>query len=298
MEISAKMVKDLRECTGAGMMDCKKALQEAGGDMDAATDLLRTKGLAALAKKAGRATNEGIIGGTVSDDKRTGVLVEVNCETDFVARNSDFQSFVAEIASHVLEAGPADMGELMSQEFAGRGATFEQVLGETVAKIGENMGVARFERYVLGSEHGGITVYIHGVGNIAVMVEMAAGSAEAAASDLFATVSRDVAMQIAAASPVAIDRDSIDAAVIEHEMSIYKAQAAESGKPEPIQEKMAQGRLEKYFKEVALLEQSFVKDPDITVAAYIDRAGKELGTALSVTRFTRMVLGETASSEE
>lgn len=298
MEINAKMVKELRECTGAGMMDCKKALQEAGGDMDAATDLLRTKGLAALAKKAGRATNEGIIGGKVSDDKKIGVLVEVNCETDFVARNADFQGFVAEIAEHIVSAAPADMAELMSQDFSNRGATFEQVLGETVAKIGENMGVARFERYVLSGEYGAVTVYIHGVGKIAVMLEVAAGSAEAAASDVFAAVSRDLAMQIAAASPVAIDRDSIDPAIVEHEMTIYKAQAAESGKPEPIQERIAQGRLEKYFKEVALLEQDFVKDPDTSVGDYIAKSAKELGTSIEVKRFTRMVLGETASAQE
>ena len=297
MEINAKMVKDLRECTGAGMMDCKKALQESEGDMDAAVDLLRTKGLAALAKKAGRATNEGLIGGAVSDDGRAGTLVEVNCETDFVSRNADFKEFVDSIAAHIVSDAPSDVDDLKSQQFGDGDQTFEAVLGETVGRIGENMGVARFTRYEVGSDHGAITVYIHGVGNIGVMVELSAGSAEATASEAFAAAGKDVAMQIAAASPLAVGRDAVDQAVIDHEMEIFKAQAAESGKPEQIQEKIAQGRLEKYFKEVALLEQAFVKDTDISVGKYIESVAKELGISVEVVRFERFVLGETAAAE-
>jgi len=297
-DITAKMVKDLRECTGAGMMDCKKALTEAQGDMDAAIDILRTKGLAALAKKAGRATNEGVIGGLVTDDGRTGVLVEVNCETDFVARNADFKAFVNDIAAHIAAAAPADVASLLAQDYAGRPEVIvEQFLGETVGKLGENMGISRFSRYELGSDAGAITVYIHGVGNIGVMVEIAAGDADAAASDAFAAVAKDVAMQIAAAAPIAITRDDVAADVVAHEMEIYKAQAAESGKPEQIQEKIATGRLEKFYKEVCLLEQDFVKDPDVTVAQRLDAAAKDLGTTLEVVRFERFVLGETASAE-
>ncbi len=294
MEISAKMVKELRECTGAGMMDCKKALSEAEGDMDSATDILRTRGLAALAKKAGRATNEGVIGGHVSDDGRVGVLVEVNCETDFVARNADFKSFVSDIAAHIATGAPADVSGLMAQQFADRDQTFEQVLGETVGRIGENMGVARFVRYELAAQNGRVTVYIHGVGNIGVMVELAAGSAEAAGSDSFALLAKDVAMQIAAASPMGVGRDSIDQSVVDHELSIFKAQAAESGKPEQIQEKIALGRLEKFYKEFALLEQMFVKNTDISVKQHVEQTAKDLGTSVEVVRFTRMVLGETA----
>jgi len=297
MDINAGMVKDLRECTGAGMMDCKKALQESDGDMDAAIDLLRTKGLAALAKKAGRATNEGLIGASVSSDAHIGVLAEVNCETDFVARNADFKAFVDQITEHVVVAAPADVEGLMSQEFADSGEPFEQVLGETVGRIGENMGVARFVRYELEAEHGRVSVYIHGVGNIGVMVELTASSADAASSDLCATAAKDVAMQIAATSPLAVSRDSIDQATVDHEMEIYKAQAAESGKPEPIQEKIAQGRLQKYFKEVALIEQAFVKDSDISVGKYIENTGKELGATLEVTRFERFLLGESSDSK-
>ncbi len=297
-DITATMVKDLRECTGAGMMDCKKALTEAEGDMDAAVDILRTKGLAALAKKAGRATNEGVVGGLVANDGRTGVLVEVNCETDFVARNSDFKAFVSDIAAHIAATAPADVPALLAQDYVARPeVTVEQFLGETVGKLGENMGISRFARYELGSQAGAITVYIHGVGNIGVMVEIAAGDAAAVASDVFAAVAKDIAMQIAAAAPISVTRNEVPAGVVAHEMEIYKAQAAESGKPEQIREKIATGRLEKYYKEVCLLEQDFVKNPDVTVKAHLDATAKNLGTTLEVVRFERFVLGETASAE-
>ncbi|MDP2181808.1 MAG: translation elongation factor Ts [Actinomycetota bacterium] len=298
MDINAKMVKDLRECTGAGMMDCKKALTEADGDMDTAIDILRTKGLAALAKKAGRATNEGIVGGWVSDDGRIGTLVEINCETDFVARNADFRAFVDGLAAHVGHTDPADMDQFMAGTMTGRDIAVEQVIGETVGKLGENIVVSRFARYELRSDAGAVTVYIHGVGNIGVMVEIAAGSAEAASSAAFAAFSKDVAMQIAAAGPYAVSREGVPAEIVEHEKSIFKAQAAESGKPEQIQDKIAEGRLEKFFKEVALLEQLFVKDQDITVRQHLERTAKELGTDITVVRFERMLLGETASSDD
>lgn len=292
-EITAQMVKDLRECTGAGMMDCKRALAEASGDMDAAIDILRTKGLAALAKKAGRATNEGVIGGVLADGGRTGVLLEVNCETDFVARNADFRAFVSDIGNHIASAGPANLDDLLAQAYVDRPAiTVEQYLGVTVAKLGENMGISRFVRYTLSVDTGGIAVYVHGVGNIGVMVEVSADTPMAAADERFAAVSKDIAMQIAATAPVSIDRDQIPADVVEHEMDIYRAQATESGKPEQVQEKIAAGRLEKYFQAVCLLEQPFVKNPDITVAQHLAATGDMLGSALRIVRFTRFVLGE------
>ncbi|MDY0087643.1 MAG: translation elongation factor Ts [Coriobacteriia bacterium] len=296
-DITAKMVKDLRECTGAGMMDCKKALTESEGDIDNAIDILRTRGLAALAKKAGRATNEGVIGGLVTDDGRTGVLVEVNCETDFVARNADFKAFVTEIASQIATSAPADVASLLAEDYVARPeVTVEQLLGEMVTKLGENMGVTRFARYELGSQTGAITVYIHGVGNIGVMVEIATGDDSAAHTDLFAAVSKDIAMQIAAVAPISVRREDVPADIVSHEMEIYKAQAAESGKPEQIQEKIAAGRLEKYYKEVCLLEQDFVKDPDVTVKQHLNSASEKLGTTLEVVRFERFVLGETAAT--
>ncbi len=295
MEITAAMVKELREMTGAGMMDCKKALVEAGGDMDAAVDVLRTKGLAALAKKSGRATNEGVIGGQVSADRSVGVLVEVNCETDFVARNANFTTLVSEIAGQVVSGGAADVAALLEQSYAARPEiTVQELLGEAVSKLGENMGVTRFVRYELSTEFGLQSVYIHGVGNIGVLVEVAAGTAEAAASEAAVTFAKDVAMQIAAASPISVRREEVAADVIEHELSIYRAQAAETGKPEQIQDKIAQGRLDKFFKEFCLMEQMFVKDPDSTVKQYAEKCSRAAGAELSVTRFTRMVLGETS----
>ncbi|TLM77534.1 MAG: elongation factor Ts [Actinobacteria bacterium] len=297
MEITAAKVKELREISGAGMMDCKKALAECGGDMDAAVDYLRTKGLADLAKKAGRATNEGIIGSFVSDSASIGALVEVDCETDFVARNEDFKAFVRSLAEHIATEDPDDVATLMAQPYHDDPTiAVEQFFGEKVAKIGENMTLPRFIRFELGSEFGGVTAYIHGVGNIGVLVECFAGSAEAAASDAFRTFGKDVAMQIAAAQPISVTRDEVPADVVEHEMSIYKAQAAESGKPEPIQEKIATGRLDKFFKEFCLMEQGFVKDPEVTIADVAKKVASEAGAPVAVTRFVRYVLGETQES--
>jgi elongation factor Ts len=294
MEITASMVKELREATGAGMMDCKKALAEADGSIEAAVDILRTKGLADLAKKAGRATNEGIIGGYPAPDGSLGVLVEVNCETDFVARNADFKAFVGTIAAEVASAAPADVAGLLAAPYSARpDITIEQLLGETVGKLGENMGIARFVRYERTAVAGTVAVYIHGVGNIGVLVEVSAPSADAAASEAVAGFAKDVAMQVAAASPVAVRREEVPADVVAHELAIYKAQAAETGKPEPIQQKIAEGRLEKYYKEFCLLEQAFVKNPDITVRQYAEQIGGQAGGAVDVVRFERMVLGET-----
>lgn len=295
-EITASLVKELRECTGAGMMECKKALTEAEGDLDKAVDILRTRGLAALAKKAGRATNEGTIAAYVSDDASVGVLVEVNCETDFVGRNEDFRSFVNAIAEHIGAEAPADVNDLKAQTNKVRGVTIEEMLGEAVGKLGENMGITRFVRQQVDGP-GAVSTYLHGGGRIGVMVTFAFENAATATNDAFTAFSKDVAMQVAAASPLYTRRDEVPGDVIDHEIEIYKAQAAESGKPEQIQEKMAQGRLEKYFKEVCLLEQAFVKDMDITVDQYVQKTSKELGDTISVVGFTRYTLGECASCE-
>ena len=293
-EITASQVKELRECTGAGMMECKKALAESDGNLDSAIDILRTRGLAALAKKSGRATNEGTIAAFVSEDSKVGVLVEVNSETDFVGRNEEFTSFAAELAVHIAAEAPDDVEHLMTQELAGRGLTVEGLFGEKVSKLGENMGVARFVREeVLGS--GAVATYIHGGGKIGVLVIIGFNSAATAENPAFKQFGRDVAMQIAAASPYFVRREDADAETVEHELSIYKAQAAESGKPESIQEKIAQGRLEKFFKEVALVEQPFVKNPDQSVAQYAAETGKAVGDELTIVGFTRFVLGESAA---
>jgi len=292
MEITAKMVKDLRELTGAGMMDCKKALEEADGNLDAAVDVLRTRGLAALAKKAGRATNEGMVEAFVSEDARVSALVEINCETDFVGRNAEFQGFVASIAAHVAAAKPADVAALMAQTFTGRDVTTEQVLGEVVSKLGENMNVTRFTRREL-SGTGALGKYIHMGGKIGVVVEVAFANAANATNPTVTTLVKDLAMQVAAAAPIAANRDEVPADIVAHELSIYRAQAAESGKPESIQEKMAEGRIQKFFKEVCLTEQVFVKDPDTTVSQLLARVSKEVGDEITVVGFDRYALGET-----
>lgn len=294
MEITASMVKELRESTGAGMMDCKKALIEANGDIQAAVDVLRTKGLADLAKKAGRATNEGLIGGIVSEDGNTAALLEVNCETDFVARNANFKELVGELAQQVLQSAPVDTEAMLAQPYVLRPEiTVEERLGEAVGKLGENMGVARFVRHELSTDVGCMGVYIHGVGNIGVLVEVSAGTPEAAATDVVRGFAKDVAMQVAATAPISVRREEVAPDVVEHEMAIYKSQAAETGKPEPIQQKIAEGRLDKFFKEFCLLEQPFVKNPDITIKQHAEQTSKEAGSPVSVVRFERLVLGET-----
>ncbi len=298
MEITASMVKELRETTGAGMMDCKKALVEADGDMAKAIDVLRTKGLADLAKKAGRATNEGLVAAHVSENGEIGAMVELNCETDFVARNAEFQTFVAAVAEQIAVDAPAGIktgpSALMNLQWKRNPTlTVEQALGEIVGRLGENMGVSRFVRFEVPSG-GAIGAYVHGVGRIGVLVEVSGGDASDPA---VAALVKDVAMHIAAASPICVMREQIPVATVEHEVTIYKAQAEQSGKPEPIQEKIAIGRLEKFYKEVCLLEQPFVKDPDKSVDQIVREAAKATGKDLKVARFERYVLGQSSSDE-
>jgi elongation factor Ts len=295
-EITASQVKELRECTGAGMMECKKALVESGGDMDQAVDILRTRGLAALAKKAGRATNEGAIAASTSADGTVAALVELNCETDFVARNAEFVTFAQTLADTVVSAAPADVTALMAAPYADRGLSVEAVLGEAVGKLGENMGVARFTRVEIAGS-GAASTYIHGGGKIGVVVSFACKNTATASSDSFKSAARDIAMQVAAAMPLYSSRVEVPADVVAHEIEIYKAQAAESGKPDAIQLKIAEGRLEKYYKEVVLPEQVFVKDQDITVEQYLARISKEVGDEIEIVSFERWNLGETASAE-
>ncbi len=290
-EITASQVKELRECTGAGMMECKKALVEAAGEMDKAIDILRTRGLAALAKKAGRATNEGTIAATVCSEGTCAALVELNCETDFVARNAQFVEFAQTLADTVAATAPADVATLMQAPYADRGLSVEEVLGEAVGKLGENMGIARFVR-IEAEGVGAVSTYIHGGGKIAIAVLFKFNQPQTATSDLFNSAAKDIAMQVAAAAPLYCTREEAPADVVAHEIAIYKAQAAESDKPEAIQVKIAQGRLEKYFKEVVLLEQVFVKDQDMTVSEHLSRVSKELGDEIAIVSFVRWTLGE------
>lgn len=287
-QITAALVKELREMTGAGMMECKKALTEAEGDIDKAVDVLRTHGLAAAAKKAGRATNEGMVMALVSDNGQAGALVELNCETDFVGMNEKFHAYAEKIATAVIANQPADMDALKASEIDGE--KVEDVVTDAIHTLGENIQLARFA--YAGQPEGAVASYIHGGGKIGVLVEFKLGDTSFATNDDFKKYGRDIAMQVAAASPVAATRESVDPAIIEHEMSIYKAQAAESGKPENIQEKIATGRMEKFYKESCLTEQAFVKDPDQSVNQYTAAVAKQLGTTIEIVDFKRFMLGE------
>ena len=284
-EITASMVKELREMTGAGMMECKKALAEADGDMDAAVDVLRTRGLAAAAKKAGRATNEGTVMTVLSNDCTTGAMIELNCETDFVAINEKFKKYAERIAKAALDARPVDMDAMQAAEADGQAVA--DIVTDCIHVLGENTTLARFAV----EEADGVSEYIHGGGKIGVLVTFALDGI-APSVDQFQKCGRDVAMQVAAVNPVAATRDAVPADIVEHEKEIYKAQAAESGKPEDIQEKMATGRLEKFYKEQCLTEQAFVKNPDLTVQQYVDGVAKELGGTIAITGFVRFELGE------
>ena len=284
-EITASLVKELREMTGAGMMECKKALVEAEADLEKAVDVLRTRGLAAVAKKAGRATNEGTVMAIVSDDATTGAVVELNCETDFVGMNDKFKAYAEKIAKAALAAKPADLEALKAAD--AEGETVEAVVTDAIHTLGENIQLSRFALV----EGGAVSSYIHGGGKIGVLVQFDVEGIDPA-SDGFKQFGRDVAMQVAAAAPVAATRESVDPAIVEHEKAIYMAQAAESGKPEAIQEKMATGRLEKFFKESTLTEQPFVKNPDQSVSEYAAEVAKNLGGEIKIVDFKRFVLGE------
>ncbi|MDD3192367.1 MAG: translation elongation factor Ts [Oscillospiraceae bacterium] len=291
MAFTAKDVQNLRERTGCGMMDCKKALTEAGGDMEKAVELLREKGLAAQAKKSSRVAAEGIVYTYVDEEKKVGVVIEVNAETDFVAKNESFQSFVAACAKTVVAQNPATVEELMAckvdEQF-----TVEEALREKILTIGENMKIRRFARY-----EGAVVTYSHGGGRIGVMVKFDA-AADVAAKDGFKTMAKDVAMQIAAANPSYLSKADVPADEVAKEKEILTQQAINEGKPANIAEKMVMGRINKYYKEVCLLEQPFIKDGEISVSKYIENAAKELGGQIQAVSFVRFEKGEGLEKRE
>jgi elongation factor Ts len=279
MAVSASMVKELRERTGAGMMDCKKALDETQGDLDAAIEFLRVKGMAGADKKAGRVAAEGVIAVAISDDKKKAAIVEVNCETDFVAKGDEFQNFANEIAAIVLAKGFTSVEDLEKQSMAS-GKTIDETRRELVAKIGENMQIRRVE--TVETSNGEIGSYQHGE-KIGVVVAMDNGNE---------TLIRDVAMHVAATKPQAISANDVDQAVLDKEREILTDQAKESGKPMEIIEKMIEGRIRKFLEEITLLGQPFVKDPDQTVEKLLNSQNA------SVTRFIRLEVGEGIEKEQ
>ena len=270
MAITAAMVKELREKTGAGMMDCKKALTATDGDAAKAVDWLREKGIAKAEKKAGRVAAEGAVGAFVAADGKTGCVVEINCETDFAAGNDQFKELLAKVAEHIVATKPADMDALNDSEIEGKKVS--TLITEATATIGEKISLRRFACY---ETKGRLASYIHMGGKIGVLVNMTGGDEQ---------LGKDIAMQIAAAAPMAVDRDGVDASALEHEKEVLRKQAEEEGKPANIIERMVEGRINKFYKEVCLNEQIFVKDSEKTI--------KDVLGDVKVTEFTRFQLGE------
>lgn len=291
MEVTASMVKELREMTGAGMMDCKKALAATDGDMDKAVEFLREKGLAAAEKKAGRIAAEGVVDTNVSADGKLAAIVEVNSETDFVAKNEKFRDFVAAVAAQATTTSAADMDAFLAEKWSvDPSLTVKEALSSLIAVIGENMNIRRFEK--VAAADGFVVSYIHGGGRIGILVEVASSVNNAEVQE----AAKNVAMQIAAMSPKYVNQSEISADFIEHEKEIIKAQIkndeANAKKPENIIEKMIDGRLAKELKEFCLVDQVYVKDSEMSVGQYLANVSKQVGATVAVKRFVRFETGE------
>jgi len=294
VEITAAMVKELREKTSAGMMDCKKALVESDGDLDAAVDWLRTKGLSAAAKKAGRVASEGLVG--IANEGTSGALVEVNSETDFVARNEAFQEFVTTTATLALQSGD-DLDALKALAYPGTDRTVEEELTYQIATIGENLSLRRVS--VLSTDNGAIGSYMHNtltpsLGKIGVLVAIESE----ADGEVLAGLGKQIAMHVAATMPLSVSRDTLDPAEVEKERNFLAEQARESGKPEDIIEKMLEGRMRKFYEDVCLLDQTFVVDGETKIASVLESAAKDAEKSISVADFQLFVLGEGIEKKE
>lgn len=292
MSFTVQDVQTLRERTGVGMMECKKALTEANGDMEKAIEVLRERGLAAAAKKAGRIAAEGIVWTVTDELKNVSCIIEVNSETDFVAKNQVFIDFVDQCAKTVIEFNPKDVDELMNCTGFGSDLTIGELLRDKILTIGENLKIRRFDRI-----EGVVTTYIHGGGRIGVTVKFDVDTAVSKKSE-FKDFAKDIAMQVAAAIPAYLDKESVPADVIEKEKEILTAQAINEGKPASIAEKMVLGRISKFYKDACLLEQPFIKDGDVSVTQYISNKAKELGTSIKVLSFNRFEKGEGLQKRE
>ena len=289
--VTSQMVKELREMTQAGMMDCKKALVASEGDMDKAVEWLREKGLAAAAKKAGRIAAEGVVASYISEDAKVGVIVEVNCETDFVAKTDNFMNFAKNVAKHIAKANPADVDALLSQKFVDdETKTITDLVSEATVSIGEKISIRRFARYE--TEMGAVESYIHMGGKIGVLLLVENDNAATLTSDTFKTFYHDVALQIAAAKPSYVRKEEVPTETLDKEREILRAQALNEGKPEKIVDRMVEGRVEKYYKEVCLLEQPFVKDGDKSISKLAAEVAKEIGANIKVVSFERFERGE------
>lgn len=295
MAISAKDVAALKERTGVGIMDCKKALMETNGDVEAAIVILREKGLATQAKKAGRVAAEGIVTAVVDTDKKVGVVLEVNSETDFVAKNDDFKAFVNDVAKTIIESNPADVEALNNTKMAGKDITVKAAYDELFLKIRENMQIRRFVRM-----EGVLVSYVHGDGQFGVMVKLDT-DIDAANPELIAC-GKDICMQITSMNPPYLNREAVPASAIEDEKKIMLAQMAEdpkmANKPEQVKVKIVEGKIGKYYSENCLLEQAFVKDGDVTVGKYVENVAKNLGGSIKVVDYVRYERGEGIQKKE
>ncbi len=292
MAITAAAVNELRKKTGAGMMDCKKALGEVNGDMEKAVDFLRKKGMASAAKKAGRIAAEGLVSAEVSSDGKTATVLELNCETDFVAKNDDFTNFLSDLTSHITKTAPKNVDELLAQDFSKTpGNKVETVVATLIAKIGENIKVRRFERFALQGP-GTVASYIHGGGQIGVVAELGAESEALSSNPTFTSLARDICLHIAAQKPAYLTEAEVPQSVLDKEVEIAKDQARLAGKKEEFLAKIAEGKVRKYYEENCLLNQGFVKDPNLKIQKLLDDSSKTLGGKITIRRFARFELGE------
>jgi elongation factor Ts len=296
-EINPALVKTLRDKTNAGMMDCKKALTEAGGDLEKAEALLRQKGIASAGKKAGRAAKEGVIAASIEASGRIGVIAEINCETDFVAKNEIFTKFVKEVVEELASessSGVSTLEQASEIKLRTSGLLLKDAFAAKTAELGERMLLRRFDRFEIpAGSQGTVASYIHLQGKVGVLVEIACASDAVAKNDSFREMVKDITLQIAAASPTVVSRDQVDQALVAAEREIYKAQV--QGKPENIVEKIVDGKMDKFYSTACLLEQACIKNPDITVTELLAAKGKELGEVLSIRRFARYMVGEEAA---
>ena len=287
--ITASLVKELREKTGVAMMECKNALKETEGDIDAAIKILRERGEAKAEKKASRDANEGIIVAALAESGKSGVLVEINCETDFVAKNENFQAFVGEVAATVLAGNVTDLEA--AKALPKGDETLEGFIKTKVLEMGENLQFRRFDRLTLNGE-GAVASYIHLGGKVGVLIEVSSEKAETASSETFKDLVKDLTLHIAATSPAGLKREDIPAELVESEKDIFRKQMEGAGKPADILEKIIEGKLGKFYSERCLLEQGFVKEPDTAIKSLLEAKGKELGDTITVNRFRRFGLGE------
>lgn len=287
--ITASIVKELRDKTNAGMMDCKKVLTETNGDIEASIKLLRERGIMKAGKKSDRAATEGIITARVNDDATTGTLLEINCETDFVSRNDNFQAFVTEIADKLAASDAKDLDAALAVSHGE--STIGDFVKEKVVELGENLQLRKYSRFDAASG-GVIGSYIHLGGKVGVLIEVGTTKPETKSSDIFQELVKDLNLHIAASAPKGLSREDIPQDVIDAEQEIFAVRLREQGKPENIIPNILKGQLGKFFAESCFLEQGFVKDPDVTVNQLLENKGKELGDTITVTRFVRYGLGE------